>query len=565
VKDDQILDSWKEITAYLRRSRKTCIRWEKELGLPVHRYEDSPKARVFAYKDEIDLWRKKTQHSDKKLFIRKFTSKRLFIPVFAITAAILIGVILTGFFVLQRRHDSIDSIAVLPFKDMNPGRDTEYLAEGIPETLINALNRIEGLHVSGKTSSFFFKGEQDIQKIGRRLGVDALLEGSIQTSGNNLRVMVRLININNGFQIWSEDYHRTIDDVFAVQDDITQSVVKALKVKFQSEKEGLLVKTSTSNSEAFNFYLQGLSLLRRHTESDLYQAVALFQKALQEDPSFVHAYTGLAESYINLLGLAVRPDSDLLTQAESATMEAIKLDESLAEAHSALGVIMAYFRWSWADAEQEFKHALQLNPRSVSVRLAYSRYLRDLGRYEEAYKLGEKAQERDPLSIDVAYQLVMNMANLGQHNKALEHLLNFLEIYPESSFLHWTLALLHLEMGNFEKGIQTLHEQIKLMEGENISDEIGMLAYAFARWGNREKAEEYLQQLFSYAEQHYVSPTIFAIVHGALGNLDEAIKWLERAYDLHDYRLAYARFFWYDPIRKDPRFSELMKKIGLEK
>lgn len=493
----------------------------------------------------------------------KFNVKRVLIPALVLLAIIIVAILIWRFVVPD--SSAMNSVAVLPFEDLSPGKDQEYLATGIPETLINALSRIEGLHVPGRTSSFSFKGEQDIQKIGQRLGVDTLLEGSIQASGSNLRIMVRLINIDNGFQIWSEEYQKTMDDVFAIQDDIAQSVVKALKVKFKPEKEGQLVRTSTENSEAYNFYLQGLFFNRRYTETDYNRAIKLFEKALQKDKSFAQAYVGLAQSFMSLSYLAVRPPSDLMTKAEIAVKEALKLDESLAEAHSTLGWILSFYRWDWEKAEQEYKRALQLNPGSASARLAYSRYLAQLGRYEEAYTQTEKALESDPLSLEIILRLGRNMAGFGRYNEALEYLLNVLEMNPKANMVLWSIAVIYIEMEEFEKGIQTLHEQIKLMEGENISDEIAMLAYAYARWGKAKEAEEYLRQLISYSEQNYVSPTIFAVVYGALGNLNEAFKWLDRAYDQQDTRLAGALYFWYDPIRNDPRFKEMLKKIGLDR
>jgi len=305
--------------------------------------------------------------------------------------------------------------------------------------------------------------------------------------------------------------------------------------------------------------------MRRVNESDYYQAIDFFQKAVQEDQSLAPAYAGQAQSFLALADLAVRPDSELLMKAEAAVKEALKLDNSLAEAHSAYGSMLYQFRWDWEKAEQEFKRGLQLNPGSANARLQYIWYLRAMGRYEEAYIQAEKAHESDPLSIYVAIELGANVAGLGRYNDTLEYLLNTLEMNPKSSIVLWHLATIYIETEEFEKGIQTLHQQIKLMEGENISDEIGMLAYSYGRWGKTEEAEEYLRQLISYSEQNYVSPTIFAVVYGALGNLNEAFKWLDLAYDQKDSRLTFALRFWYDPIRNDPRFKEMLKKIGLDK
>jgi serine/threonine-protein kinase len=494
----------------------------------------------------------------------KFNVKRVLIPTFILLAVIITAVLIWR--LVLPTTSAMNSVAVLPFEDLSPGKDQEYLATGIPETLINALSRIEGLHVPGRTSSFSFKGEQDIQKIGQRLGVDTLLEGSIQASGSNLRIIVRLINIDNGFQIWSEDYEKTMQDVFAIQDDIAHSVVEALEVKFLGEMQGPLVKTSTENSEAYNFYLQGLFSMRNPTETGLYRAIELFQKALEEDKNFAPAYAEQAQGFLLLSRKAVRPDSELLIKAETAVQEALKIDNSLAEAHSAYGTILYRFRWDWEQAEQEYKHALQLNPGSASVRLGYSEYLALLGRYEEASSHLEKAHKSDPLSIRVTISLGSNMSFLGRNNEALDYLSNVFKMNPEAHTLLYRIAGIYIRTEEFEKGIQTLHEQIKLMQGLNISDEIAMLAYAYARWGKRKEAEEYLNRLISYSKEQYVSPTLFAEVYGALGDLNKAFKWLDQAYNQHDTRLAGVyHHSWYDPLRNDPRFKELLKKIGLDR
>ena len=285
-------------------------------------------------------------------------------------------------------------------------------------------------------------------------------------------------------------------------------------------------------------------------------------RSLGTNPSFPTNFPieGVQFSY-----LAVRQSADLMAQAEIAVKEALKLDASLAEAHSALGGILAMYRWDWEKAEKEYKRALKLNSGSASVRVAYSEYLAQLGRYEEAYTQAEKALEIDPLSLGIILRLVGNMADLGRYDEALDYLFDVLETNPKANMVLWEMAVIYIETEEFEKGIQTLHEQIKLMEGENISDEIAMLAYAYARWGKTEEAEEYLRQLISYSEQDYVSPTIFAVVYGAFGNLNEAFKWLELAYDQQDSRLTAALVFWYDPIRSDPRFKEMLKKIGLDR
>ena len=493
----------------------------------------------------------------------KFNLKKALIPaviVFALAIATL-------FFWRSIFHPSsgFNSVAVLPFEDMSLEKNQEYWATGIPETLINALSGITGLHVPGRISSFSFKGEQDIRKIGEKLNVSNLLEGSIQVSGNDIRIMVRLVNINSGSTIWSKEYVETVDDIFAIQNNIAQSVVRELKLKFLGEGKEGIVKTATENTQAYKFYLQGLDHLREDDEPNLDRAIEFFNKAVQEDPDFAESYTGMAKAFLHLADQAVRPDSELLKDAEAAVEKALELDNSLAEAHVNYGQILAYHRWDWEKAEKEFKVALELNPGSADVLTPYSWYLFNLKRYEEAFVYAEKALEIDPLRIGTVQAIGANLSELGRFEESEEHLLNSLEINPTVSLFYWELALMYIKWEQFEKALDTLDKQIGLMEGENISDEIAMKAYACARWGKQEEALKYLDKLISYAEQNYVSPTIFAVVYGALGELDKAFEWLEIAYDQRDSRLSYALVFWYDPIRSDPRFKEIIKKMGLDR
>jgi len=498
-------------------------------------------------------------------FIFPTTSNFNSIAVPAVVVLVLAIVALFLWRFIFPTTSNFNSIAVLPFEDKSPGQDQEHWATGIPETLINSLSRIDGLLVPGTTSSFYFKGERDIRKIGERLGVNNLLEGSIQVSDDTIRIMVRLIDIDSGSTLWSDEYVKNIDDIFSIQNHIAQSVVKELKIKFLGEKQGPIVKTTTENNSALSLYLQGNNYLREANESDFYHAIEFFDKAILEDTGFAQAYIGLAQSYTTLASHAIRPNSELLIKAEAAVEKALELDDSLAEAHSEYGGILAYFRWDWLKAEREFKLALELNPGSARALTVYGRFLFNMRRYEEAYIHAEKAMKIDPLRIDTAQLLGAIMADLGQFEESEEHLLNCLEINPTAMIFYWELALTYIRSEQFEKALDALNKQIELMEGENISDEIAMMAFANARWGKKEEATEYLKQLISYSEQNYVSPTIFSVVYGALGDLNEAFKWLEVAYDQKDFRFSYVLGFWYDPMRSDPRYQEILRKIGLDK
>lgn len=483
----------------------------------------------------------------------KFNMKRAIIPAFLLLVLVIIALIIWRLFLPT--SPSMNSVAVLPFDDLSPVKNQEHLATGIPLTLINALSRIEGLHVPGSTSSFSFKGEQDIQKIGQRLGVDTLLEGSIQASGNNLRIMVRLINIDNGFQIWSEEYQKTHDDIFSIQDDIAQSVVKALRIKFLGEKEGLLVNTTTENKEAYHYYLRGRYFWNFRSEEGLNNAIKYFEKAIELDQSYALAYVGLADCYNLLPWYGGWLPKEAYPKARALVLKSLEINNLLAEAHVSLAAIHWWFDWDWQNAEKEFELALELNPGYATGHQWYGSFLGDIGRFEESIVGLKRALELDPLSLIINQNLGDYLYVARRYDDALEQYKKSMELDPEFSLLQGWIGRAYLMKGMYNEAI----EQFK-------KSEYPLLSLAYKVSGKNDESSKVLEEWKTRSTEENINPVYLAMAHMGVGENDQVFEYLEKAYQE---RYPTLLDFVKDPLitdilHSDPRYKALLTKMDLE-
>jgi len=496
-----------------------------------------------------------------------FRVKKLLVPALAFIGIVIIGVIIWQLLhktqaTLPPSEAAKPSIAVLPFEDLSANKDQEALADGIPETLINTLSSLEGLYVSARTSSFSFKGrQQDVREIGQKLGVGSLLEGSVQVADNKLRIMVRLINIADGFPIWSENYNKTVDDVFVIQDDIARSVVKALKIKLLGEDEAI-VKSYTSDREAYNLYLRGRFFWEKRGKENLEKAIECFDRAIKKDPNYALAYVGLADSYMILADNQIIPVKEGYPKAKTAAMQALDLDEGLAEAHLALATMLEGWDLSFKDAMREYQIALDLKPDYATAHHWYAFSLTFAGRHDEAIKEILKARELDPLSPRINANVGTILYHARQYDRALEELEKSIELFPDNSANYSYLSEVYAALGQFDRAINARLHGYEVTQGNpELSP---WLSYCYARSGNRAEAEKRLRDIIEYSKTEFVSSIEIARVYVGLGDKEQAFIWLDRAYSEKDSRLIYLRADpTFDPLRSDPRFTELLKKIGL--
>jgi serine/threonine protein kinase/Tfp pilus assembly protein PilF len=458
-----------------------------------------------------------------------------------------------------------DSIAVLPFADMSPQKDQEYFCEGISEELINALTKVEGLLVASRTSAFQFKGKgYNVHEIGTELNVQTVLEGSVRKAGNRLRIAAQLINVEDGYHIWSEKYDRDLDDVFAIQDEISLEIVKKLKVELGTKEKVSLEKRYTKDFEAYSLYLRGRYYWNKRTPAGFQKGLKYLKEAIDKDPTYALAYTGIADCY-NMLGYYdFLPPKEAFSKAKAAVEKALELDNTLAEAHTSLAWIKMFYDWDWYATEREFKQAINLNPFYAVAHQWYAVYLSIMGKHKEGISEVKRAQELEPLSLMISTSLGGLFWNARDHDKAIDQLLKTLEMDPNYAYAYCYIALPYADKGMHNEAIENTNKGMDLLEAPT-SQRILWLGYYYSKAGNRAKAKEILNELLNISKKTYVPPLLIAAIYGELSQMDNAFKWLENAYEVRDHWLTYLKI-WppIDSLRSDPRFKALLKKMNLE-
>jgi serine/threonine protein kinase/Tfp pilus assembly protein PilF len=514
----------------------------------------------------------KFKRADSKEKTVTFPLKR--IPLVAVGLLVLIAIIWAVWKFIPKKQpapaaEASHSLAILPFEDLSPSKSYEYLCDGIAETLINALSGLKELHVAARTSAFSFKGKGlALQEIGQKLKVRTLLEGSVQVAGPKVRVTARLSNTEDGFQLWSESYERMLDDVFAIQDDITERILKTLKVKFLGKTEASPLKRYTENREAYELYLQGRYLWNKRGRANLERATAYFEEAARKDPKYALAYAGLADSYFIMANNGYLAAAEALPKSKTAALKALEIDPNLAEALTCLGGLKTNWEWDFRGAERDLKQAIELKPGYAPAHQWYAFLLARLARYEETIAEIKRAAELDPLSSRIRATVGYMYYHARQYDKGLAELEKAKELNPNDSFIYRYMGYICVEMGLFAKAKESMLRFYELEYGKVFEDED--IAYVYARWGKKDEARQLLAKLekegHPQPQQRELSPAMMAAAYAAIGEKDEAFKWLEKAYDERDLVLGYLKVRpMFDPLRSDPRFAELLKKVGLDK
>jgi adenylate cyclase len=462
----------------------------------------------------------------------------------------------------KRRPEHLRSIAVLPFVNMSPDRENEFLSDGITEDLIAALSRVTGLRVPARTSAFVFKGKnEDIRRIGQVLNVDTVLEGSVRKSGDRLRIAAQLINVADGYHLWSERYDREMKDVFEIQDDLTRAIVTALKVQLVGGPNAPLVKRHTENTEAYQLYLKGRDFWNQR-DLGLKKGLHYFELALLEDPNYALAYTGLADAY-SLLGFyAVLPSQEARQKARAAAARALEIDNSLAEGHVSAAVILVSGDWDWAGGVREYEIAIGLNPQYVPARYWHALYFSILGRHEEAIVEIHRALEIDPLSSFLTAIHGWVLFNAHRFDQAVAQLRKAVEVGPDFVLTHWLLGQAYLATSLTTEAIAVLQKAKELSRG--VPWTIASLAQAYALSGERDRASTLLAELQEQCKNAYMSSWFLALASAALDDHERVFAFLEKAFADRDYWLVWTKcHFAFDRFHSDPRFTGLLKRMGL--
>jgi serine/threonine protein kinase/Tfp pilus assembly protein PilF len=460
---------------------------------------------------------------------------------------------------------AFSSIVVLPFVDMSPEKDQEYFCDGLAEEIINALSQISSLRVVARTSAFSFKGAKvDVRDIGAKLNVDAVLEGSVRRAGNRLRITAQLVNVADGYHLWSERYDRDMADIFAVQDEIALAIVDRLKIKLLRDESARFASQQAVDFDAYNSYLQGRYFWNKMTEDGFKKAIQYFERAIEKAPNYAPAYTGLADSYMNLPLYSAFSPQEAYPKAKQAVVKALEIDETLAEAHASHAWIKMNYEWDWKGAEDECRRAIELNPGYAAARRWYAFDLLFMGRFDEAIQQITLAQELDPLSLVTSRTVGHIYYYAGQYDKALDAIQETIEMDPNFAYVHLDKGLTCLDMSRNSDALAEFQKEEALAKTWNPVVET-WIGIAHAKLGNEDEARKILNDLIARSNKGYVPPSGIARLYIALGETDPAFEWLTRAFEKRDFFLRYLKVErTFDPIRSDPRCADLLRKMGLE-
>ena len=574
------LESWKEIATYLGRDVTTVRRWEKREGMPVHRHVHDKGGSVYAFSSELDTWlqsRKLRLEEEDDQAETPVDAKSDHGPkgtprarLWLVVAGMAVLALLSVTYVLIRSHAGnsrqakISSLAVLPLKNLSGESTQEYLAEGMTEALIGRLSGIHDLRVISRTSVMRFKDTQlSVPEIARTLRVDAIVEGSVIREGSRIRVHAQLIRGATDEHIWSEEYPREYRSLLEVQEEVARRIAEQIQISLTPEDRARLASTHAVDPEAHENYLKGRYYFNQRTGDALNKSIASFQQAIATDSRYALAYSGLADAYAMLGFRGGFPSKDALSRAKTAALKAIELEETLAEPHTSLAFIAETHEWDWATAEREYKRALELNPSDARAHNWYAGYLMYVGRFDEGISEAKCARDLDPLSLPINNALAGRLLAGSHYDEALKQVQKTLELDAHFAPAHQTLGWVYLHSGKHEEAIREFQDALQL-SGTADTDLQLDLGIAYAVTGKQDEARRILAKLENLHEQGVVPSGSVAILHGALGEPNEAFAWLEKAYKERDPQLTYIKAGRrFEPLRKDPRFTELVHRVGL--
>src|SRR3989441_3546725 len=486
---------------------------------------------------------------------------------FGVAVALIVlalGAVGLGLYMHARNTEvAIESIAVLPFQNRSTEPDSEYLSDGLAESLIYRLSQLPNLKVSPTSLVFRYKGQEiDPIKVGKDLGVSAVLSGRITQRGDNLTISAELVDVRYNKLLWGEQYDRKTSELLATQREIAREIVDTLKLKVSGQERGL-AKHYTESNEAYQLYLKGRFYWNKRTEDGMQKSLEYFQQAIERDPNFALAYSGLADTYDLLAApdaIGGMPPNEAMPKAKAAALKALEIDDTLAEAHVSLAHVNYYYDRNWAAAEREYKRALELNPNYPTAHQWYAVYLMSAGRFAEALAQTRRAQELDPFSLPINMTPGWVLLNARQYDQSIEQLRKTLEMDPHFILTHHRLGLVYEQKGKYDEAIAEFREVINLSAGKPLG--ITALAHAYALAGKRAEAQKTLVESQEISKQRYVSSAAIALTYAALGDKDQAFTWLEKADKERDGTLARLKVDpRFDSLRSDPRFADLERRI----
>ena len=463
----------------------------------------------------------------------------------------------------ERQQEPIESVAVLPFANRSADPNTDYLSDGITESLINNLSQISALRVTARSTVFRYKGKDaDPRKVGSDLHVRAVVSGRLLKRGSSLIIQAELMDVATGSQLWGGQYNREAENVFLLQDDLSREISEKLRLRLTGDEKRRLTKRYTEDAEAYRLYLKGRYHWNKRNPEGLQKAVDYFQQALNRDPVYPLAYAGLADTYAYLSFFHVVPPRQAMPKAKAAAVKALEIDDHLAEAHVSLGYVSFTYDGDWSAAGKYFEQALALNPIYSGAHTFYAFYLSSLGRSEEALAVAKRALDLDPASPAVSHSLAVQLYLARRFDQAIEQAHNTLEMDANFAISYQLLGEVHVSKGLYREGLLALEKFSALSRTSAIS--LALVGYSHARLGERSAALRIIEELTSASKHSFIPAFLYALVYAGLEDKDQAFGWLEKAYEERFNRLAYLKqdALW-DPLRSDPRFIDMLRRLGI--
>jgi TolB-like protein/Tfp pilus assembly protein PilF len=573
------LDSWKEIAAYLSRDVTTVQRWEKREGMPVHRHQHDRMGSVYAFTSELDAWvqsrRLRLEEEEKEHERRAETPaaaegdhrpigtprarRWLVVGGVAVLALLAVTYVMTWSRGRNATPPKITSLAVLPLKNLSGDSTQEYFADGMTESVIGRLSMIRGLRVISRTSVMQLKDtHMSAPEIAKKLQVDALVEGSVIRQGGRVRVHAQLIRGATDEHFWSETYDRELGDALVLESEVAQAIAQRVQVTVTGQERARLAAVPPVAPEVYESYLKG-AFGKSNNRNEIETSIGYFEEAIRKDPTFAPAYVGLAFAYDDLG--TVLPPEEVRSKAISAARKALELDPDLADAHALLGE-MQQLQWQWAEAQAEYKRALELNPNDAAAHLGLANWLLCQGRTEEALVWSRRARELDPLGV-TGLSNGWILFNARRYDEAIGELRSVLAVHSDYATAHWFLGSALIAVGRSDEAITALDKAVSLSGGSPAV--IGTLVSAYAQSGRRTEALRLVGELKRRQRRNYVPAEAFVDAYLGLGERDQAFAWLDRAYREHSGILQILKVHpFFDPVRNDPRFVDLVHRVGLD-
>jgi TolB-like protein/Flp pilus assembly protein TadD len=462
---------------------------------------------------------------------------------------------------LASQAAAIRSLAVLPFENVGGDPGTEYVSDGLTECLINNLSQLSAVRVIARSTVFRYKSKEiDTRAVGRALGVESLLLGSVRQRDDSLLISVELVDAENGWQLWGGQYSRRLSDILGLQSEISRQITERLRLHLTGDDEARLAKCHTKSCDAYRDYLQGRYHWNKMTADSLHKSIYYFRQAIEKDADYALAHAGLADTY-SLCGFyGLMPPREVMPKAKAAALRAVELDDNLAEAHAALAGVKKNYDWDWAAAEREYRRALELNPRYATAHRVYADYLLATGRPREAMEEIELAQDQDPLSLVICVEAAWNSYMAREYERSIGQSLRTLEMEPMFHPANYTLGLAYEQQGRFDEAV-TAFELARDGSSGNPAT-LAALGHVFALTGREQEARQILARLNAMSARAYISPFWQAIVCAGLNEADAALGWLERACAERDVWLVWLKV---DPrldlLRSDARFGDLLCRV----